>query len=123
MAEKRKSRRIVAPEALPVKDSETRVTLGFLCDLSIGGMMIIGDGPFVVNKPRRIKIILPQRIMGTRHLELEAICRWKAKTPARGGFNAGYEFAALTQEQELLIALVEAEYVVRGLPLEHTSRG
>ncbi len=121
--ERRKARRVVAPEALAVKYPATRVTLGLLYEISIGGMMITGNGPFVIGRPLKLKVMLPLRIMGTRHIELEAICRWKAKTASRGVFNAGFEFATLTPVQELLIALIEAEYVVRALPLEVTSQG
>ncbi len=116
MSEKRKSRRVTTPESLAVKDPETRVTLGFLVDLSTGGMMLTGEGPFHINKTMTIKIVLPYRVMGARHLELKAICRWKTKTPSRGMFSAGYEFPQVSAEQELMINLIQAEYVVRALP-------
>ncbi len=121
MAEKRKSRRVATTEQLAVKDPQTRVTLGFLRDLSVGGMFITGQGPFSVNKPTTIKIVFPFRIMGERQLELKAVCRWRAKTPSQGMYSAGYEFVDVTAEQELVINLIQAEYLVRALPAANAA--
>lgn len=121
MADKRKSRRVPTTESLAVKDPQTRVTLGFLRDISVGGMLINGQGPFYLNKPTTIKIVFPFRIMGERHLDLKAICRWRTKTPSQGMYSAGYEFVNITAEQELVINLIQAEYLVRALPAANAS--
>lgn len=116
MPEKRKTRRIAPSEMLAVKDPQTRVTLGFLRDISVGGILLEGQGPFTLNKLTRVKIVFPFRIMGERHLELDAICRWRTKTPSRGVLSAGFEFVNTTPDQELAINLLQAEYLVRALP-------
>jgi hypothetical protein len=118
MAEKRKSRRIVAPETIPVKDSSSNVTVGYLRDLSIHGMMVTGKGPFEKDQPYQLKVVLPRPVMGTRTIELRATCKWKTKTANRGVFDVGLQFPALPQDVELLIVLIQAEYAVRALPSE-----
>ncbi len=118
MTDNRKDRRIYAPEVLPVKDKASHLTLGFLRDLSLHGMKLTGRGPFSEGKKYNLSIVLPRAIMGLRTIQLDATCKWKAKTPKRDIMDAGFEFGPLTENQELLIVLVQVEYAVKALDFE-----
>jgi c-di-GMP-binding flagellar brake protein YcgR len=118
MAERRKSRRILSLESLPVRDKATGEVVGFVRDLSENGMMISGQGPFSVNRTYRLKMILLKPIMGTRQIELEAICKWKSKDPQHKAYKAGFSFSNLSAENELRILLVAAEYAVCSAEIE-----
>jgi hypothetical protein len=115
MTNKRKERRVYAPDVLPVKDQASHLTIGFLRDLSLHGMKLTGKGPFTEGKQCKLIVVLPRSVMGKRSVELMATCKWKTKTAKRDVFDAGFLFGQLTENQELLILLVQAEYAVRAL--------
>jgi hypothetical protein len=118
MTERRKSRRILSLESLPVRDKATGEVIGFVRDLSEHGMMISGQGPFAVNRSYKLKMILLKPIMGSRQIEFEAICRWKSKEPRHKAYRAGFCFANLSAENELRILLIGAEYAVCAAEVE-----
>lgn len=123
MTNKRKDRRIYAPDVLPVKDRVSCLTLGFLRDLSVHGMKLTGKGPFTQGNIYRLKLVLPRAVMGKRSVELEACCRWKSKTAKKDVFDAGFQFAELSEDTELLILLVQAEYAVKMMDVEELKIG
>jgi c-di-GMP-binding flagellar brake protein YcgR len=118
MAERRKSRRILSLESLPVRDKVTGEVIGFVRDLSEHGMMVSGQGPFAVNRSYKLKMILLKPVMGTRQIELEAICMWKSKEPRHKAYRAGFSFANLSPENELRILQIGAEYAVCATEVE-----
>lgn len=127
MNDNRKDRRIYAPEVLPVKDKASHLTLGFLRDLSVHGMKLTGRGPFKDGQKYNLSIVLPRAVMGARTIQLEATCKWKAKTQKRDIFDAGFQFGRLTEDQELMVVLVQVEYAVKALDfetvVEHSTLG
>jgi hypothetical protein len=117
MKERRKSRRVPAADSLPIRNRMTNEVVGFLQDLSGQGMMVSGKGPFDLNQPYKLKVILLKPVMGVRQIELEATCKWKKKESGQKAWLAGFEFAHLSLDQELLILLIGAEYAVASMEL------
>lgn len=118
MTERRKSRRVNSLESLPVRDRATGEVIGFVRDLSDHGMQISGQGPFVVNRSYKLKLILLKPVMGTRQIELGAVCKWKSKETHHKAFRAGFSFADISAENELRILLLGAEYAVCAAEIE-----
>lgn len=118
MNERRKHRRFTAPEPLAVKESGTRLTLGFLQDISHNGLMLRGKCPFRIGATYHLKIILPKSISGSRSIEIEAVCKWVSQSNLKKAYDAGFEFTPLPTEKEIVIRLLEADYAISALPSE-----
>ncbi len=118
MPEKRKNRRLTAPEPLAVKDGDTRLTLGFLQDISHHGLMLTGKCPFRVGASYKLKLILPKAIAGVRSVELDAVCRWVSRSNLKKAYDAGFQFVSVSADKDLVIRLLEVEYAIDALPNE-----
>ena len=118
MQERRKHRRLNASDPLPVRDSRTRKTVGFLQDISICGLMVSGQGPFKVDVNYKLTLALPKSFVGVRSLELDAVCRWVAKSRTKKALEAGFEFAPLPAKLEFVVRLLQAEYAVSAIEVE-----
>lgn len=80
--------------------------MGYVADLSLGGLRLISAEPLVVGGCYELCLHVPAHNERVREVEVVVICQWSRKQPRRNGFEIGFAldrpapaFAALVAEQ------------------------
>lgn len=93
---------------LEVHDADGRRPLGYLVDLSRGGLMLATETPLEVDRRYRLRIPLPIAYLGRNEIELDAIAAWSAPSMHPAYHRTGFRDLSLDPEQrEVLDRLVE----------------
>lgn len=91
-----------------VHDADGRRPLGYLVDLSRGGLMLATEQPLEANRRYRLRIPLPIAYLGRNEIELDAISAWSAPSMHPAYHRTGFRDLSLEPEQrEVLDRLVE----------------
>ncbi len=77
---------------LKVTDIENDVLLGHLCDLTVGGMKLIGETAVQKGETFTIKINVPERLHRDENITLEAECRWSQRDLNPRFYASGFLF-------------------------------
>jgi PilZ domain len=88
--ERRNLDRIKLIYYLRVYDRDSNEFVGSVFDLSMHGMKLICEKPFIVNSRYCMKINLPEGSILGESVAIEAQCRWR--TDLQNNFEAGFEF-------------------------------
>lgn len=93
---------------LQVHDVDARKPLGYLIDLSRGGLMLATEGPLEIDRSYRLRIPLPIAYLGCNEIELNAVAAWSAPSMHPGYHRTGFRDLSLDPEQrDVLDRLVE----------------
>ena len=115
MSEHRKEPRKKLMAFTPVYDSKQKVLLGYIGDLTLLGVMVIGERPVEINEERMLKIEFPNDLAGmvTTHITIPARVAWRKKDESPGYFNVGFEFTEVSPEHAKLFQAVLERYQFR----------
>ena len=116
MSEQRKEARKKLIAFTPVYDLKQKVLLGYVFDLTMQGIMVVGERSVEVNNERVLKIEFPDDVSDVvdTHITIPARvawCRQDADTPRY--FNLGFEFIEIQAEHNKLFQAILARYQFR----------
>jgi len=114
MKKDRRHPRRRSSDYLFVVDRKTDKMLGRVGNLSLGGMMVIGDGPMPVGDTLRLKLAFGHKVLDRDCLEFDAECRWSARNDLADWWETGFELRGLSPSdltvlQQLLCDLMQSE--------------
>ena len=116
MENKRRHKRIQLNCFLNVFDVKTKKILGQILDITIAGFLLMHQELIDVHTLLRVKIELPEIIMGANYLELEGKSVWSVMYP--GMFNTGFHIEKISPEQIAIISLLIDKYGINNkIPL------
>ena len=119
MSEQRKETRKKMMAFTPVYDSKKRVLLGYVGDLTLLGIMAVGERPVEVNAEKMLKIEFPGGLVDvdSPHITIPARAAWCKPDESRKYFNIGFEFTEVTpQHQKIFQAILERYQFHQDLP-------
>jgi c-di-GMP-binding flagellar brake protein YcgR len=102
---KRKSREVPNDYFL-VYEHQKNEFMGRLLNMSLGGMMLVSEGPVEVEKPFSCRMKLPEVIYGHDFITFEAESRWCKLNNNTRMYETGYQFKNVSAEVEKMIAIL-----------------
>lgn len=116
MSENRKENRKKLIAFTPVYDSKKKILLGYVGDLTLLGVMVVGEKVVEINQERVLKIEFPNDIpdVTTTHIMIPARvawCRQDVDTPRY--INIGFEFTEIKPEHTKLFQAILGRYQFR----------
>lgn len=75
--------------------AHTGQDIGYIANVSAGGIKLISRNPIEPNTAVQLKINLPIKIGDVSHLKFNATSRWSTKNLASGYFESGFELAGV----------------------------
>lgn len=96
-----------------VMDRSSGRVIGYLSDMSIGGMMLIGELAFEVGALMHLRLDLPETMLTRDHIDLDARVAWSKQDIDPAFYNTGFEFNDLPQQDEQIINQVIELYEFR----------
>ncbi|UCD94498.1 MAG: PilZ domain-containing protein [Candidatus Zixiibacteriota bacterium] len=92
-----------------IVDRNSGNIVGTLGDITIRGLMLIGDNPFETNAIYQLKLVMPTAVMGSREIPFDGRCIWSKETAESGRFCAGFQFTDISsQNVERIELMVES---------------
>jgi hypothetical protein len=95
-----------------VFDRKTGKLLGHIADMTIEGMMIIGDLHLKANLVYELRMELPENIFGINHLDLVARSIWCHHDPIPTMHNTGFQLLELSDDDVAIIERILREYAI-----------
>ena len=108
--DRRKPKRVALFDDFHVLDSKTSELLGYVRDIASRGMMVVGTLAPIVDQVYRIAVVLPEPILESKILQLEATCRWHMIDVQRGFHKSGFQFGVLAFREEHMVEQIQADY-------------
>ncbi len=103
MKKDRKYPRRRSSDYLFVVDRNGDKMIGRVGNLSLGGVMVIGDGPMPVGDTMHLKLAFGHKVLDRDHLEFEAECRWSARNDLADWWETGFEIHGLSQPESAVL--------------------
>ncbi|MCP4753697.1 MAG: PilZ domain-containing protein [Proteobacteria bacterium] len=94
--EKRKHKRTLLASYLDTYEMDSHNVIGYLADISHGGMMLISKNPIQVNKAMSLHVNLPDESNNNKELKLVARSIRCIKDSDFNYFNTGFEIKDLS---------------------------
>lgn len=115
MSNRRREPRRKLMKFTPVYDLQPRTLLGFVGDLTPGGMLINGTTQVPMNKKTTLEIIFPSDLpdVSVSKLKIPARIAWCRADESPDYYNIGVEFTEVTPEQMELIQSILERYHFR----------
>ena len=114
MQERRKEQRKNLMAYTQVFDLNGGHLLGYLGDLNLHGVMVIGDKPLAENTELTLAIELPELPnINTSRITIPARVAWCQQDISPEYFNVGFEFKEVTDNQKMVIEAIMANYEFR----------
>ncbi len=115
MSEHRKETRRKLMAFTPVYDSKQKVLLGYIGDLTLLGVMVIGERFVEINNERVLKIEFPSNLpdVVTTHITIPARAAWCRQDESPHYFNIGFEFTEVKPEHTKLFHAILERYQFR----------
>lgn len=116
MDNRRKETRKKVVAFTPVRDSERGILLGYLGDLNMFGLMVVGEKPLEVNSHMHLSIDLPDDLPGIsakRMIVSTRIARCVQSEDSSREFDIGFAFTGLDPEQTRIIQVILERYHFR----------
>jgi|GEM_PF-3140222 len=88
--------------AIELLDAKTGKSLGFLEDISVYGMKLIGTGKIESRKLMKLQIKLSEPIDGQDKIELTAKSLWSSCAERAGFFRTGFHILTLEDQNMIL---------------------
>lgn len=108
MSEQRKETRNRLMAFFPVFDADIDQLLGYVEDLTLQGLMVIGETAIDPGHERLLRIELPSEDAG--HWVIEARSAWCRQDISPQYFQTGFEFLQVSEEQSLSIQAILTRY-------------
>jgi hypothetical protein len=115
MSEHRKEQRKKLIAFTPVYDSKNKTLLGYVYDLTMKGVMVVGERSVEPNQDKVLKIDLPGNLETVifSSLIIPARVAWCRPDEAPGNFNIGFEFKDLSPENSEVVQAILNRYQFR----------
>jgi hypothetical protein len=115
MSEQRKETRKKLKAFTPVYDSNQRLLLGYVGDLTLLGVMVIGEKPMVINKEAVLKIEFPDNLSDgiATDITIPARVAWCRHDENPQYFNIGFEFTKVTPQHTKIFQAILERYQFR----------
>ncbi|RFA26978.1 hypothetical protein CAI21_15550 [Alkalilimnicola ehrlichii] len=101
--EERKVQREIVNRYLKVFDENDNRFIGYLVDITPMGAMLQSNDPIEPNTPYRLRVELPEKIDGRRHITVEARSVWDKKETNALFYHTGFEFESSDKAEEVRI--------------------
>lgn len=116
MSDQRKEARKKLIAFTPVYDSKKKILLGYVGDLTLAGVMVIGERAVETDVERVLKIEFPSDLadITTTHILIPARtawCRQDVDTPRY--YNIGFEFVEIAPDHTKLFQAILGRYQFR----------
>ena len=114
-SDKRKALRKKLMAFTPVYDLNPRVLLGYVKNLSLLGIMVVGKKAVETGKDKLLKIEFPDDLpdVVSTHITIPVRVAWCKQDESRKYFNIGFEFTQVTPEHAALFQAIMARYQFR----------
>jgi len=89
--QKRKLKRRHLIYYLKVREQATDAPVGYLVDITTGGIMIMSETPIDVNKSFKLKIMLQTDAGDRKYLNFDAVSKWCRQSINSDFFDVGFE--------------------------------
>lgn len=114
MNEKRKNDRKKLIAFTPVYDSQHKLLLGYLGDLSKEGALLIGEDPMEVDRKMTLMIDFPATPeFPARRLIIPVRVAWCQHEKSAHYFNTGFEFQEINEQNKTIIEAILQRYQFR----------
>ena len=115
MSEHRKATRKKLMAFTPVYDADQRVLLGYVRNLSLLGVMVVGEKIVEINQVKMLKIEFPNKQLDliSTHITIPAQVAWCKQDKNLGYFDTGFEFTQVTPEQTKVFQVIMERYQFR----------
>ena len=114
--EKRKHTRSRSIFDLKVMDRKTLLVIGYLLDLSSGGLGIISDDPIGIHEVFRLELVVPLEDNLQEIIAFDAMSIWCQKAPEAEIYHTGFQFTKLSdRDKEALEALRHDDFLMTGV--------
>ena len=97
MQDRRHSKRRELTFYLHAFDRSNEQLLGYVANISPGGVMLIGGKPIEANTSVHFELRLPVEVRGRRHVDFEATSKWSRKE-GEEFFSSGFELGEISPE-------------------------
>ena len=117
MSERRKEERRRLVTFAPVYDLQKGGLLGYVGDLNLLGMMLLGKTPMELERHLTLAVKFPEtpETPATR-VTIPARVAWCRQEKESTFFNTGFEFIDLTADNQMIIEAILARYQFRREP-------
>jgi hypothetical protein len=115
MSDQRKETRKKLMAFTPVYDSKQKVLLGYVGDLTLLGVMVIGERLVEINEQRILQIKFPNDLPDelATQITIPARVAWRRQDESPRYFNIGFEFIEVKPEQIKLFQAILERYQFR----------
>ena len=115
MRDQRKATRRTLMAFTPVYDSKRMTLLGYVRNLSLSGVMLIGERTAESNEEKMLRIEFPNDVADftSTHINIPARVIWCQQNENSKYFNIGVEFTQITPEHRQLIQTILVRYQFR----------
>ena len=115
MSEQRKETRRKLMAFTPVYDSTQNILLGYVEDLTLLGVMVVGERLLEINKERVLKIEFPNDLpdVTASRITIPARVAWCKQDESQRYFNIGFEFTEVKPEQMKIFQAILERYQFR----------
>ena len=115
MVEQRKETRKKLMAFTPVYDSDHEILLGYVEDLNLLGIMVVGENFVETNHEKALRIELPNDLpdVVTAHITMPAHVVWCRQDKNPQYFNIGFEFTEVKPEHAKIFKAVLKKYQFR----------
>ena len=114
MENRRKHRRCLMFDMLPVAIANRGGCIGYLVDLTPAGMMIRSSCALKPGGRYGVRVDLREPAGGETCLEVVGSCQWCRQAPTGSGYNAGFELIAPTPRALAIIEALSHPRVIAG---------
>jgi len=116
MSDHRKESRKKLIAFTPVRDVLGKTLLGYVGDLTLQGVMVIGEKPVEINKNLTLGIQFPESLpeMPAMRLVIPARTAWCRQSDGPQ-FNVGFEFIEVSPEDAMVIEAILKRYQFRNV--------
>ena len=113
--EKRQHTRSRSIFDLKVTDRDTLLVIGYLLDISSGGLGIISDDPIGTHRVLRLELTVPLDEKHQDMIVFDAKSIWCQKAPEAELYHTGFQFMKLSDRaNEALEALKRDDFLMTG---------
>lgn len=110
MSEKREHKRALLVSYLDIQDAAINKEIGYLVDISHGGMMLISKNPIPVDSDMSLIIRIPEEIDETKALNVTAKSLRSIKETDLDYFSTGFRFNELTSDDLSIVDNIVAAF-------------
>ena len=115
--ERRSATRFVTVN-LGVLDRESGIPLGYMVNLSLGGMLISSELELEPDQIYSLRIPFDKAIDGVVNFDVVARCVWSGKFTGKTTYSNGFEFVKVSDSQSRFIMRIIELFGPRTMPLQ-----